>query len=147
VISDALATVATDEITSEVYNVQYLQRHSGNAEAVLGAAKALRILGGPRDEVEGIVFGTLNPEVDLPIKVSHRRLFRWGVSTHCRHLQTALDVWSFLKDISSPRVDEFRLACDGKFDHSTVFKTPDELAAMCLQRSNTPIKSRAEIDD
>lgn len=71
-ISDALATLATDEMTSEAYNVQYLQRHSGNARAVLGAAKALQILGGPRDEVEGVVFGTLNPEVDLPIKVSHR---------------------------------------------------------------------------
>ena len=146
-ISDALATVATDEITSEAYNVQYLQRHSGNAEAVLGAAKALRILGGPRDEVEGIVFGILNPDVDFTIKVSHCSLFQRGVSTHCRYLQTALDVWSFLKDTSSPRVDEFRLACDRKFNLSTVFKTPDELAVMFLQRPNTPTKSRAEIDD
>lgn len=145
-ISDALASVAADEITSEAYNAQYLQRHSGNAEAVLGAAKALHILGGPRDEVEGIVFGILNPEVDLPIKVSHRSLFQ-GASTHCRYLQTALDVWSFLKDTSSPRVDEFRLTCDRKFNLSTVFKTPDELAVMFLQRPNTPIKSRAEIDD
>ena len=71
-ISDALATLATDEITSEAYNVQYLQRHSGNAGAVLGTAKALQMLGGPRDEVEGIVFGILNPEVDLSLKVSHR---------------------------------------------------------------------------
>jgi hypothetical protein len=137
VISDALATIATDEITPETYNVQYLQRHSGNAETVLGAAKALRIFGGPRDEVEGLVFGILNPEVDLPIKVSHRWLFQQGVSTHCRYLQTALDVWSFLKDTSSPRVDEFRLACDRKFNLSTVFKTPDELAVIYLQRPNT----------
>ncbi len=75
-ISDALANQVTDEMSSETYNVQYLQRHSSKAEAVLGAAKALRILGGPRDEVEGIVFGTLNPEVDLPLKVSHRWLFQ-----------------------------------------------------------------------
>jgi len=125
VISDALATLATDEMTSEAYNAQYLQRHSGNAGAVLGAAKALQILGGPRDEVEGIVFGTLNPDIDLPIK-------------------TALDVWSFLQDTSSPRVDEFRLACDRRFNLSTVFKTPDELAVMSLQRSN---KTHAETDD
>ena len=76
VISDVLATLATDEMSSEAYNVQYLQRHSCNAGAMLGAAKALQIIGGPRDEVEGIVFGILNPEVDLPIKVSHRRLFQ-----------------------------------------------------------------------
>lgn len=75
-ISDALATLATDEMTPEAYNAQYLQRHSSNAGAVLGAAKVLQILGGPRDEVEGIVFGVLNPEVDLPLKVSHRRLLQ-----------------------------------------------------------------------
>ena len=75
-ISDALATIATDEMTLEAYNVQYLQRHSGNAGAVLGAAKGLQILGGSRDEVEGIVFGILNPEVDLSLKVSHRWLFQ-----------------------------------------------------------------------
>ena len=71
-ISDALATLATDGMTPEAYNVQYLQQHSGNAGVVLGAAKALQILGGSRDEVEGIVFGILNPEVDLSLKVSHR---------------------------------------------------------------------------
>jgi hypothetical protein len=35
-----------------------------------------------------------------------------------------------LKDINSSRADEFRLACNKKFDLSTVFKTPDELAAI-----------------
>ena len=90
-ISDVLATVVANEITSEAYNAQYLQRHSGNAEAVLGAAKALHILGGPRDEVEGIVFGILNPEVDLPIKVSHRSLFQRDTSsTHCRFFRPHL---------------------------------------------------------
>jgi hypothetical protein len=39
-------------------------------------------------------------------------------------------VWSFLKDINSSRADEFRLVCDKKFDLSTAFKTPDELAAI-----------------
>ena len=75
-ISDALATLATDEMTPEAHNVQYLQRHSGNAGAALGAAKALQILGGPRDEVECIVFGVLNPEVDLSLKVSHHWLLQ-----------------------------------------------------------------------
>ena len=53
----------------ETYNAQYLQRHSYNASAVLGAARGLQILGSPRDEIEGVVFSTLNPETDLPLKV------------------------------------------------------------------------------
>ncbi len=56
-------------MASEVYNAQYLQRHSDNASAILGAARGLQILGSPRDEIEGVVFGTLNPETDLPLEV------------------------------------------------------------------------------
>jgi hypothetical protein len=55
----------------EVYNAQYLQRHSYNANAVLGAARGLQVLGSSRDEIEGVVFSTLNPETDLPLKVSN----------------------------------------------------------------------------
>lgn len=55
----------------EVYNAHYLQRNSYNASAVLGAARGLQVLGSPRDEIEGVVFGTLNPETDLPLKVSN----------------------------------------------------------------------------
>jgi hypothetical protein len=58
-------------MTLEAYNGQYLQRHSDNASAVLGAARGLQILGSPRDEIEGVVLGTLNPEVDLSLKVSN----------------------------------------------------------------------------
>jgi len=111
VVSGALESLITGEMALETYNAQYLQRHSCNASAVLGAARGLQILGSPRDEIEGVVFSTLNPETDLPLK-------------------TALDVWSFLKDIDSPRANEFRIACDEKFDMSTVFKTPDQLAVI-----------------
>ena len=55
----------------ETYNAQYLQRHSYNASAILGAARGLQILGSPRDEIEGVVFSTLNPDTDLPLKVSN----------------------------------------------------------------------------
>jgi len=121
VVSDALNALIPGEMSSETYNAQYLQRHSTSASAVLGAARGLQILGSPRDEIEGVLFGSLNPEVDLPLKI-------------------ALDVWSFLKGINSSRADEFRLACDKKFDLSTVFKTPDELAAvMHTQKQNTSI--------
>ena len=44
--------------------------------------------------------------------------------------QTALDVLAFLREISSSRVDEFRTACDSKFERSTIFKTPQEMAAL-----------------
>ncbi len=58
-------------MTLEAYNAEYLQRHSYNASAVLGAARGLQILDSPRDEIEGVVFSTLNPETDLPLKVSN----------------------------------------------------------------------------
>jgi len=69
IVSDALETLISSEATLEAYNTQYLQRHSVDASAVLGAARALQILGCPRDEIEGVVLGTLNPETNLPLKV------------------------------------------------------------------------------
>ena len=71
VVSSALESLNTREMALEAYNAQYLQRHSDNASAVLGAARGLQILGSTRDEIEGVVFGTLNPETDLPLKVSN----------------------------------------------------------------------------
>jgi len=127
VVSGALETLITREMTLETYNAQYLQRHSINGRAVLGAARGLQTLGSPRDEIEGVVFGVLNPGVDLPLK-------------------TALDVWSFLKEINSPRANEFRLACDKKFDLSTVFKTPDQLATLHLQQRGTLLETQS-VDD
>ncbi|KAI0305165.1 NMDA receptor-regulated protein 1-domain-containing protein [Multifurca ochricompacta] len=70
VISIALEALITEKMTLEAYNAQYLQRHSASARAALGAARGLQILNSPRDEIEGVVFGTLNPQVDLPLKVS-----------------------------------------------------------------------------
>ena len=64
-----METLISSEATLEAYNTQYLQRHSVNASAVLGAARALQILGSPRDEIEGVVLSTLNPETNLPLKV------------------------------------------------------------------------------
>ena len=71
VVSGALGSLITREMALETYNAQYLQRHSYDACAVLGAARGLRILGSPKDEIEGVVFSTLNPETDLPLKVSN----------------------------------------------------------------------------
>ena len=44
--------------------------------------------------------------------------------------QTALDVLSYLNEISSSRSEEFRQACDSKFDRSTVFKTSEEVVTL-----------------
>jgi hypothetical protein len=52
-------------------------------------------------------------------------------------------VWSFLKDIDSPRANEFRIACDENFDMSTVFKTPDQLAVI---EQGTMLKAQ-DVDD
>ncbi|KAI0264685.1 NMDA receptor-regulated protein 1-domain-containing protein [Gloeopeniophorella convolvens] len=125
-ISSALEALIPGEISLEAYNAEYLQRHSTDAKALLGAAKGLHALGSPRDEVEGVVIGSLNPGVDMPF-------------------QTALEVWSFLKDIDSPRAEEFRAACDRQFALSTVFKTPEELAV--IQSQGTPIEVQQEIDN
>jgi len=70
VVSGALETLITREMTLEAHNAQYLQRHPVNGRAILGAARGLQILGSPRDEIEGVVFGAMNPGVDLPLKVS-----------------------------------------------------------------------------
>jgi peptide alpha-N-acetyltransferase len=48
-------------------------------------------------------------------------------------LQTALSINSFLIAIKSTRVEEFRTACDAKFELSTVFKSSTELAALRRQ--------------
>lgn len=42
----------------------------------------------------------------------------------------ASNVLAFLNQIRSPRADEFRSSCDGRFELSTVFKTPDEVARL-----------------
>ncbi|KAG6862967.1 hypothetical protein C0991_009176, partial [Blastosporella zonata] len=42
----------------------------------------------------------------------------------------ALKVLEFLTDIKSERADEFREACDRRFEVSTVFKLKEELEAL-----------------
>lgn len=42
--------------------------------------------------------------------------------------QTALDSLALLQSIKSGRAEEFREACDKRFESSTVFKTPSVVA-------------------
>jgi len=57
-------------------------------------------------------------------------VFEFVCTQHPRCLQTALLALSFLSSCNSSRADEFRTACDAKFELSTVFKTPSELAPL-----------------
>ena len=43
--------------------------------------------------------------------------------------QTALAIAVFLSEIQSPREEEFRAACRGKFELSTLLLSPADLAA------------------
>ena len=44
--------------------------------------------------------------------------------------QTALSALSFLTSLKSPRVDEFRSACDAHFPLSTVFRSAEDQARL-----------------
>lgn len=45
-------------------------------------------------------------------------------------MQTAQEALAFLKEVGSPRADEFRKACAGRFAFATVFGTPEETAEL-----------------
>ncbi|OBZ77517.1 N-alpha-acetyltransferase 16, NatA auxiliary subunit [Grifola frondosa] len=122
VLSAAISTLLPDELSLEVFNSQYLQQHPGDAKVTLAAAKVSRILGAPREEVESAVFGVLADEEHLTIKASCGYLFR--------KLFVAQSVLELLNEIHSPRADEFRAACDAKFELSTLFKPASEILAM-----------------
>ncbi|KAH9928580.1 NMDA receptor-regulated protein 1a [Amylocystis lapponica] len=103
VLTAAVADLLPDEQSLDLYNSQYLQQHPSDARAVLAAAKVSRQLQAPLEDVESAVFGLLNPEVQLDLK-------------------TALAAVAFLKEVQSPRTEEFGAACDAKFELSTCFK-------------------------
>jgi len=112
VLLESAANLLPEDVSLENWNSQYLQRHSTSAKHVLASAKALKQIGtSPLEEVESTVFGVLNPDVSIDIK-------------------TALNAAAFLKENKSPRVDEFRAACDAKFEMSTVFKPTADVAAL-----------------
>lgn len=70
VIAEALTSLIPEEITLEVFNSEYLQQYPANAKVILASAKVSHQLQAPRTEVEDAIFGILNPEVSLDIKVS-----------------------------------------------------------------------------
>ncbi|KAI8986666.1 NMDA receptor-regulated protein 1a [Trametes punicea] len=111
VVSSCLPKLIPDEVSLELFNSQYLQRHSSRGAAILAAAKVSRALDAPREEVEATVFNTLNADVELD-------------------LETAVAIDAFLSEIQSPREDEFRTACQQKFELSSVFAPREEVPAL-----------------
>ncbi|TFK86666.1 N-terminal acetyltransferase A, auxiliary subunit [Polyporus arcularius HHB13444] len=109
-VSVAITKLLPDEVSLEAFNSQYLQRQISRADAILAFAQVTRLLGAPREEVEAAIFNALNADVDLK-------------------LDTAVETVAFLNEIQSPRADEFREACRGKFELSTLFLSADELTA------------------
>ncbi|EGO03587.1 hypothetical protein SERLA73DRAFT_101816 [Serpula lacrymans var. lacrymans S7.3] len=111
VLTDFLSSIIPEEVTLETYNSQYLQRHSNSAQAILACAKVSYKLISPQPEIESLLFTALNAEVNLDIK-------------------SLLAIMSFLEEIKSSRAEEFRSACAAKYERSTVFRSPEELATL-----------------
>jgi N-alpha-acetyltransferase 15/16, NatA auxiliary subunit len=65
----SLPKLLPDDVTLEAYNLQYLQNHSDNANSVLAFSKALKLLGGPQQEIESALLGRLQPGSSLDLQV------------------------------------------------------------------------------
>ncbi|PCH44761.1 N-terminal acetyltransferase A auxiliary subunit [Wolfiporia cocos MD-104 SS10] len=111
VVTAAVSELLPEGVSLEHFSSQYLQRHPANPLAILASARISHLLQAPREEVESALFGVFNPEVQLDIR-------------------GALRISEFLDEIGSPRADEFRSACDARFELSTVFKSPAEKTAL-----------------
>ncbi|KAG6379644.1 NMDA receptor-regulated protein 1-domain-containing protein [Boletus reticuloceps] len=114
VLDASVAGLKPVEVSLEVFNSQYLQRHSLSASGILASAKVSQMLDTPREEVENLLFTTLTDGVQL-------------------RLEDALEILSYLSTIQSPRADEFRIACDARFTLSKVFKSEEEQAVLRRQ--------------
>ncbi|KAJ7096723.1 NMDA receptor-regulated protein 1-domain-containing protein [Mycena belliarum] len=110
-LAETMTKLLPDEVASETFNSQYLQRHSTYAPAILAAARVQVKLQAPREQVEETVFTITSADVVLDIK-------------------TALAILTFLGTIASPRAEELRTWCGGRFPLSTVFKPAAELVAL-----------------
>ncbi|KAG6833055.1 hypothetical protein H0H87_012066 [Tephrocybe sp. NHM501043] len=108
---EASQKLIPEGLSAFTYNTQYLQRHASETVAVLAAAKVTHALKEPIQEVEQAVFTVLQDGLKLDVDIALRTL-------------------EFLKEIKSARVEEFRCACDARFEVSTVFKSAAELEAL-----------------
>lgn len=116
VLAESIASLLPGEISLGLFNSQYLQKHSSSSMAIVAHAKVAQILKAPQDEVDSILFTVLKE----PVQLDHKAAFA---------------VLSYLKEMNSSRAEEFRIACNDRFELSTLFRSDEEIAA--LQRSFT----------
>lgn len=116
VLAESIASLLPAEVSLELFNSQYLQKHSSSPMAIVAHAKVAQILKAPQDEVDSILFTVLKE----PVQLDH---------------EAAFAVLSYLKEMKSPRAEEFRIACNDRFELSTLFRSDEEIAT--LQRSFT----------
>ncbi|KAK0446042.1 NMDA receptor-regulated protein 1-domain-containing protein [Desarmillaria tabescens] len=124
---EALLELLPEEISLETFNSQYLQRHPSSQQAILAVAKVSQMLQAPLDEVENVLFSALGPDAKLDLESSQAIL-------------------SYLKSLGSQRAEEFRIACDGNFELSTVFKSSEEQALLVKQALNVAIGYPDEVE-
>lgn len=116
ILAESIASLLPAEVSLELFNSQYLQKHSSSPMAIVAHAKVAQILKAPQDEVDSILFTVLKE----PVQLDH---------------EAAFAVLSYLKEMKSPRAEEFRIACNDRFELSTLFRSDEEIAA--LQKSFT----------
>lgn len=122
-----MESIVPADVSLETFNSQYMQQNSQSAGRVLAAAQVALRLHSPLAEYEDAAFGTLRPEVDCdPYVRRFRSTLHSLIALIPRLLQTAVTAWKSLQSLNSSRVEEFRTACDARFELSTDFKTAEE---------------------
>lgn len=133
ILAESIASLLPAEVSLELFNSQYLQKHSSSPMAIVAHAKVAQILKAPQDEVDSILFTVLKEPVQLDHEVRVHAFHVDEPFTYCG--QAAFAVLSYLKEMKSPRAEEFRIACNDRFELSTLFRSDEEIDA--LQKSFT----------
>jgi len=133
VVAESLPELFPEESSLEGYNSDYMQKHPGSSQAILGSARGLVVIrgaAGAQEDATELVFQLLRDETRLDI-------------------QTGLDAVQFLEqELKSSRTEEFRSACSSRFPLSTAFKSAEEQAAIRteVEKSAAPEESKPELD-
>ncbi|KAI6002990.1 NMDA receptor-regulated protein 1-domain-containing protein [Pisolithus albus] len=125
VLHETLIALKPEEISLDVFTSQYLQSHSTSPSAILACAEACEFLGNPTEDVESLLFTVLKDDIRLSV-------------------EDALHILSYLQRVKSTRAEEFRIACDNKFELSTVFKSSEEQTAL---RRQCLLEEKEDCDD
>ncbi|KAK7046670.1 NMDA receptor-regulated protein 1-domain-containing protein, partial [Favolaschia claudopus] len=127
-VTESASKLLPDELSLETFNSQYLQQHSASGLAIFAVAKVMVKLETPREQVDETLFTALEASVELDVK-------------------TALAILSFLRSTQSPREEEFRTQCDQRFELSTVFKAPTDLAELRQLVLSVPRETNEKVED